>query len=113
MATSVYTTPPLAAVGLTENTARQKGLAVDVHVNDMLGWFSARTYAETVAWSKVIVEKNTGRILRRAFPRPCRQELINIFGLAMRFGISAAQIRENVYAYPTFASDIKNMLGHG
>ncbi len=112
MATSVYTTPPLAAVGLTENAARQKGFAVDVHVNDMLGWFSARTYAETVAWSKVIVEKATGKILGAHFVGHAGQELINIFGLAMRFGISAAQIRDNVYAYPTFASDIKNMLGH-
>jgi glutathione reductase (NADPH) len=113
MATSVYTTPPLAAVGLTENAARQKGLAIEVHVNDMLGWFSARTYAETVAWSKVIVEKPTGKILGAHFVGHAGQELINIFGLAMRFGISAAQIRDNVYAYPTFASDIKNMLGHG
>ena len=112
MATSVYTVPSLAAVGLTENAARQKGLAIDVHVNDMLGWFSARTYAETVAWSKVIVEKTTDRILGAHFVGHDGQELVNIFGLAMRFGITAAQIRENVYAYPTFASDIKHMLGH-
>jgi len=112
MATSVYTVPALAAVGLTENAARQKGLAFDVHVNDMLGWFSARTYAETVAWSKVIVEKATDRILGAHFVGHAGQELINVFGLAMRFGITATQIRENIYAYPTFASDIKHMLGH-
>ena len=40
------------------------------------------------------------------------QELINVFGLATRFGITASQIRDNIYAYPTFASDIKHMLGH-
>jgi glutathione reductase (NADPH) len=113
MATSVYTTPPLAAVGLTETAAGQKGLAIDVHVNDMRDWFSARTYAETVAWSKVIVEKATDRILGTHFVGHAGQELVNIFGLAMRFGITARQIRENVYAYPTFASDIKHMLGHG
>jgi glutathione reductase (NADPH) len=113
MATSVYTTPPLAAVGLSEHAARQQDLAVDVHVNDMLGWFSARTYAETVAWSKVIVEKDTDRILGAHFVGHAGQELINIFGLAMRFGITATQIRENIYAYPTFASDLKHMLGHG
>jgi hypothetical protein len=32
--------------------------------------------------------------------------------LAMRFGITASQIRQNVYAYPTFFSDIRYMLGH-
>jgi glutathione reductase (NADPH) len=31
---------------------------------------------------------------------------------AMRFGITASQIKENVYAYPTFSSDIRYMLGH-
>ena len=113
MATSVYTVPPLASVGLTEATARQKGLVVDVHTNDMLGWFSAKTYAETVAWSKVIVERSTDRILGAHFVGHAGQELINIFGLAMRFGITATQIRDNIYAYPTFAADLKHMLGHG
>ena len=113
MATSVYTEPPLAAVGLTETIARQKGYAVDVHVNDMLDWFSAKTYAETVAWSKVVVDQSTDRILGAHFVGHAGQELINIFGLAMRFGITASQIRDNIYAYPTFSSDIKHMLGHG
>ena len=112
MATSVYTVPALAAVGLTEAAAKQKGLAVAVHSNDMHAWFSARTYAETVAWSKIIVEQTTDRILGAHFVGHAGQELVNIFGLAMRFGITAGQIRDNVYAYPTFSSDIKHMVGH-
>jgi glutathione reductase (NADPH) len=113
MATSVYTVPSLASVGLTEATAKQKGFAIDVHVSDMLDWFSAKTYAETVAWSKVIVDQATDRILGAHFVGHAGQELVNIFGLAMRFGITATQIRDNIYAYPTFSSDIKHMLGHG
>ena len=112
MATSIYTVPALAAVGLTEAAARQKGLAIDVHSNDMLEWFSARTYAETEAWSKIIVEQATDRILGAHFVGHSGQELVNIFGLAMRFGITASQIKDNVYAYPTFSSDIRYMLGH-
>lgn len=113
MATSVYTVPALAAVGLTEAAARQKDLAVDVHTNDMHDWFSAKTYAETVAWSKVIVDRSNDHILGAHFVGHAGQELVNIFGLAMRFGITAGRIRDNVYAYPTFSSDIKHMLGHG
>ncbi len=110
MATSVYTVPELAAVGLTEAAAKQKGLAIKVHCNDMLDWFSARTYAETVAWSKIIVDQATDRILGAHFVGHAGQELVNIFGLAMRFGITAGQIKDFVYAYPTFCSDIKHML---
>ena len=112
MATSVYTVPALAAVGLTEAAARHTGSAMAVHTNDMHAWLSARTYAETVAWSKVIVDQATDRILGAHFVGHAGQELVNIFGLAMRFGITAGQIRENVYAYPTFSSDIRHMLGH-
>jgi glutathione reductase (NADPH) len=113
MATSVYTVPALAAVGLTEGAARQKGFAINVYTNDMHDWFSAKTYAETVAWSKIIVDQPTDRILGAHFVGHAGQELVNIFGLAMRFGITAGQIQDNVYAYPTFSSDIKHMLGHG
>lgn len=111
IATSVYTVPALAAVGLTESAARQQGSAIDVHVNDMRDWFSARSYAETVAWSKVIVERASDRILGAHFIGHAGQDLINIFGLAIKLGITASQLRDNVYAYPTFSADIKHMLG--
>ena len=110
MATSVYTVPALAAVGLTEATANQNGFAIKVHTNDMQDWFSARTYAETVAWSKIIVDETTDRILGAHFVGHAGEELVNVFGLAMRFDITATQIKDYVYAYPTFSSDIKHML---
>ena len=112
MATAVYTVPALAAVGLTEAAARQKGLAVDVHVNNMLGWFSAKTYAEAVAWSKIIVDRATDRVIGAHFVGHDGQELINVFGLAIKFGITARQLKDHVYAYPTFSADIKHMFAH-
>jgi glutathione reductase (NADPH) len=112
IATAVYTVPALAAVGLTEAAAKAKGLSAEIHVNDMHDWFSARTYAETVAWSKIIVDRGSDYILGAHFVGHAGHELVNIFGLAMKFGISASAPREHVYAYPTFASDIKHMLGH-
>jgi len=111
IATAVYAVPALAAVGLTEAAVKAKGVAADVHVNDMRDWFSARTYAETVAWSKVIVDRGSDQILGAHFVGHAGHELVNIFGLAMKFGIRARELREHIYAYPTFASDIRHMLG--
>jgi glutathione reductase (NADPH) len=110
IASSVYTIPALDSVGLTEAAARQKPFAVDVHVNDLLGWFTAKTYAETAVWSKIVVDRMTDRILGAHFVRHQSQELINVFGLAIKFGITASQLRNHVY--PTFFADIKHMLGH-
>jgi len=97
---------------LTEAAAKAKGLAVDIHVNDMRDWFSARTYAETAAWSKIIVDRDSDHILGAHFVGHAGHELINVFSLAMKFGICARELREHIYAYPTFASDIKHTLGH-
>jgi glutathione reductase (NADPH) len=110
MATSVYTVPALPAVGLTEAAAHQKGFGITVHTNDMHDWLSAKTYAETVAWSKIIVDQASDRILGAHFVGHAGQELINIFGVAMKFGITAGQIKDYVYAYATFSSYIKHMM---
>jgi glutathione reductase (NADPH) len=106
----VYTIPALATVGLSEAKAKEKGLKVRVQVNDMEYWFSTRTFAETLAWSKIIVDEGTDAIMGAHFVGHDGQELINIFGLAMKHGITATQIRDFIYAYPTFSADIKSML---
>jgi glutathione reductase (NADPH) len=106
----VYTIPALASVGLTEDSARQKGLKFKVRCNDMLDWLSARTYAETVAWSKILVEEGSDCILGAHFVGHSGEELIHIFALAMAHGITATRIRDTVFAFPTFSADIKSML---
>jgi glutathione reductase (NADPH) len=106
----VYTIPALATVGLSEAKAKEKGVKTRVQVNDMEYWFSTRTFAETLAWSKIIVDDKSDAIVGAHFVGHAGEELINIFGLAMKHGITATQIREFIYAYPTFSADIKSML---
>ena len=89
---------------------RSKGLKTRVQVNDMEYWFSTRTFAETVAWSKIVVEEESDAIVGAHFVGHAGEELINFFGLAMKHGITASQIRDFVFAYPTFSADIKSML---
>ncbi len=108
--TAVYTVPALSSVGLTEQVARDQGRKIKVRTNDMLGWFSARTYAETVAWSKIIIDEADDQILGAHFVGHSGEELVNIFGLAIAHKLTATQIRDKIYAYPTFSSDIKNLL---
>ena len=107
---AVYTVPTLAGVGLTEAQAKDNGLNVKVLVSDMEHWFSARTYAETLAWAKIIVDKDTDLIIGAHMAGHACEELINIFALARAHGIRASQIRDFIFAYPSFSSDIKHML---
>jgi glutathione reductase (NADPH) len=107
---SVYTIPSIASVGLTEAKARKQGRAIEVRVNNMRSWLSTKTIADTVAWSKVIVDVGTDRVLGAHIVGRAGVELIHIFALAMKHGITAKQLSDTVYGFPTFSSDIKNML---
>ena len=110
LATSVFTVPALATVGLTEKAAREKGLKIKVHSTDMLGWLSARTYAKSAAWSKIIVDVDADRIVGAHILGHCGEELINMFSLAMAHNIPANALKNRIYAYPTFSSDVAHML---
>jgi glutathione reductase (NADPH) len=106
----VFTIPAVASVGLTEAAAREKGLRVKAYSHDMLEWISARTFAETVAWAKVLVDEASDRIVGAHIVGHSGEELIHLFTFAMRHGITASQIRETVYAFPTFSADIPSMM---
>ncbi len=107
---NVFTVPALASVGLTEAEATEMGLDFAVKANDLGAWRSSATHAESVAYSKVLIETGTGRILGAHLVGHGGEETIHLFALAMKHGLAAEALSDMVYAYPTFASDIKNML---
>ncbi|MHB1487685.1 MAG: dihydrolipoyl dehydrogenase family protein [Acidimicrobiales bacterium] len=106
----VFTTPPLARVGLDEATARAQGLRFTTHQDDTSGWYSSRRVALAHTGFKTLVEDGTERILGAHLFGLHAEEVVNIFGLAVRKGLSAGDLKDMVYAYPTSASDISYMV---
>ena len=106
----VFTTPPLAAVGLTEEGARLKGLKVRVKSEDTRAWFSNRRVVESAAMYKTVIEDGTDRILGAHVLGPHAEEIINVFALAIRNNLHASDLSNMIYAYPTSASDIPYMV---
>jgi len=107
---AVYTVPALSSVGMTEAEASKAGLDVEVKTSDMSQWFSARFYAETVAWAKVLVEKGTRRIVGAHLVGHHGEELIHLFALAMRHNISADDLGGEMFAFPTFTADVPSLV---
>ncbi|HWE63621.1 MAG TPA: NAD(P)/FAD-dependent oxidoreductase [Chloroflexota bacterium] len=106
----VFTTPPLARVGLNEATARGQGLRFTTHHEDTSGWYSSRRVALRHTGYKVLVEDGTDRILGAHLLGPHAEEIINLFALAIRSDLRAGDLKDMVYAYPTSASDISYMV---
>jgi glutathione reductase (NADPH) len=110
LASCVYAIPTLASVGLSEAKATEQGLAFDVRSGDMTQWYSSRRLAEEAAYYKVLVEKETGRILGAHILSSYADEQINVLALAIRHRMKARDISEALFAYPSGASDLQYMF---
>lgn len=108
--TAVFTTPPLVAVGLDEETARAQGLSFTTHQEDTSGWYSSRRVALAQTGFKTLVEDGTDRILGAHLLGIHAEEVVNLFALAIRTGLSAHDLKEMVFSYPTGASDVRYMI---
>lgn len=108
--TVVFTTPPLARVGLTEPAATAQRLQFRKQHEDTTGWYSSRRVRLAHTGFKTLVEEGTGRILGAHLLGSHAEEVINVFGLAIRHRLRADDLTDMVYAYPTSGSDISYMV---
>jgi glutathione reductase (NADPH) len=93
-----FTIPPLAAVGLAEAPAREKDLKVRMKRERAEGWFTARQTAEKIYGVKGLVNEETGLVLGAHLVGPHAEEVINLFALAIRLGLTAEQLETTMFA---------------
>jgi len=105
-----FTVPPIAAVGLSESQVRESGVKCRTKTERASNWYTARRVAETVYGFKVMIEEETDRVLGAHVVGPGADEVINLFGLAIRHQLTAHDLKTTIFAYPTGASDIASML---
>ena len=109
-ASAVFSVPPLASAGLTEAAARAAGRQFRTHWQDTSSWFNTQRVGETVSAFKVLIDEGTDRVIGAHLLGPHADETINLFALAIRLGIPASELRQVLFAYPTFGSDVRFML---
>lgn len=103
----VFTLPPLASVGITKDDVK------DIHeviYNDRSNWYSSKRLNFNHAASKIIIDKQTDKILGAHILGPEAEEVINIFAMAMRYGLNASDVKNAVFTYPSVCSDIEHMM---
>ncbi|PSQ98570.1 MAG: NAD(P)/FAD-dependent oxidoreductase [Bacteroidetes bacterium QS_9_68_14] len=108
--TAVFTTPRLAAVGLTEEAAREQGFDLEVESGNAAHFYTARHRRQEHAFYKVIAEQGSGRLLGAHLAYPEAHEVVNIFAQAMRHGLAVNDLKASVYTYPSASSSVQAML---
>ncbi|WP_340817687.1 NAD(P)/FAD-dependent oxidoreductase [Methanolobus sp. WCC4] len=107
IASAAFTIPTLAGVGLLEKDATEEH---EVLFNDLSNNYSARRTGLGTFASKIIIEKDTGKIVGAHVIGPDAEDIINLFALAIKTGLTSEQVREAMYAYPTSSYDVRYML---
>ena len=105
-----FTIPPIATVGLSEAKAKEKGMKVRIQTERTPTWFTARQQAEPVYGYKILIDDDTDRVVGAHLVGPHADEVINIFALAIRHGLTTEDLKTTMFAYPTGASDIGSMF---
>ncbi len=107
---TVFTDPQLGRVGLSEAEARQAGHRVRVYSIPMAHIARAVETGEARGLAKAVAEAGTGRILGAAILGDDGGEIASMIGIAMLGGVTAAQLRDGLFAHPTYAEGLNALF---
>lgn len=102
----VFTNPELAWVGLTEQEAKQKGIAVEVAKFPWGASGRALTFDRTDGLTKLILEPETHRILGVGIVGHGAGELIGEGAVAVEMGATADDLAAIVHPHPTLSETL-------
>lgn len=107
---AIFTDPEIALVGLTEASARQKGISIEVGQFPFAANGKALTYGEIRGFVKVIKDRDSGRIIGAAILGPHATVLLPELTLAIQYGLTADEVANTIHAHPTTAEAIQEAV---
>jgi pyruvate/2-oxoglutarate dehydrogenase complex dihydrolipoamide dehydrogenase (E3) component len=107
---TVFMDPELGRVGLTERQAKSDGIDYVVAKLPMTHVARALESDETRGFMKALVSPESGKILGCAILGVAGGEIMSVLQVAMVGGVGYAEIRDGVFAHPTFSESLNNLF---
>lgn len=101
-----YTEPEIAWVGLTEKEAKEQGVNYEAAVFPWAASGRAIAQAATDGMTKMIFDKDTGRVIGGAIIGTNAGEMLGEIGLAIEMGADAEDVALTIHAHPTLNESI-------
>jgi dihydrolipoamide dehydrogenase len=103
----IYTSPEVAAVGLTEEALKEQGRKYKVGKFPFMGNARAKSHFAGEGWVKLLADAETDRVLGAHIIGPYAGDLIAEICVAMEFGAAAEDIARTCHAHPTFSEAVR------
>lgn len=108
--TVLFLDPPFSRVGLNVRQAQAKGHNVEVAKMPVAAIPRAKQIGKTDGFLKVIIDKDTKKILGASMLSEESSELIHLIQMAIDFNADYTYLRDNIYAHPTMAEAFNDLL---
>jgi glutathione reductase (NADPH) len=109
VASAVFSQPACGSVGLAEHEAREKGFDVEVYRSAFKPMKHSLSGLEERTMMKIIVCKKTDKVLGIHMVGPDAGEIIQGFAVAMKVGVTKAQLDATIGIHPTSAEELVTM----
>lgn len=107
VATVVFSRPPLATVGLSEERARERhGEAVKVHTADFRPMLHALASSEQRSLFKLVCVGEEERVVGIHLLGDAADEILQGFAVALKLGVTRRQLEDTVAIHPTSAEEV-------
>lgn len=100
---AIFTMPEIGNVGLTESSAREKGIKAERHSVNFRSLGKAQAIGEITGEASLVTEADTKKILGVHITGPHATDLIAEGTLAVNKGLTAYDIAHTIHAHPTLA----------
>ena len=100
---AIYTTPEIASIGLSRTQAQTQGIEIKAHKSFFLANGRAVAQTQTDGYVEWLSDAKTGQLIGACSVGTNATELIHIAAVALEAGLTVAQLREVIFAHPTFA----------
>lgn len=108
--TSVFITPALSQVGLTEKEAQRQGIKYELKKLPVATIPKARVLQDPRGLFKALIDSQTNQILGATLYGPESYELINTISLSMNNKIPARVLAEQIYTHPTMTESFNDLF---
>jgi len=107
---SVFITPPLSNVGLTEKAAKKAGVPYKLFKFMSAGVPKAQVLEDPKGLFKVLVDPENDQILGASIYAEESHEVINLIALAMKGQLPYTLLRDHIYSHPTMSEALNDVL---
>lgn len=107
---TIFITPPLSTVGLTEKEAKDQEVEYKLFKFEAAGVPKAQVLENPKGLFKILVDPSNEQILGATIYAEAAHEVINLIALAMKGNLPYTMLRDQIYTHPTMTEALNSGL---